>query len=161
MDSKVEKNAVFQHVALSVSDLKQSVAFYTQIFGFRIVLEVNFSDEVIGRIIGYPSAACRMVQLENEGRMLELFEYSKPKGQPIPAEKNQADLGFSHICFVVDDIDTIRKKLLEQGQDIVGDKIEVRLGVFVQYCLGPDRETIELKEIKSRNQSEEDRDHDR
>jgi len=151
MENQVKKNAVFQHVALSVSNLEQSVVFYTQIFGFSIVLEMNFLDEVIGRIIGYPGATCRMVQMESEGRMLELFEYSRPKGQPIPSERNQADIGFSHICFIVDDIDTVKQRLLKQGQGLLGDRVEVRPGIFVQYCLGPDRETIELKEIKSRN----------
>lgn len=151
MNRQVEKSAIFQHVALSVSDLKQSVTFYSQIFRFRIGLEMNFSDEVIGRIIGYPGARCRMIQLEKEGRMLELFQYSNPRGRPIPSARTQADLGFSHICFIIDDIATVKKKILKQGLGVIGDKVKVRPGIFVQYCFGPDREVIELKEVKSRD----------
>ena len=151
MEKQVEKKAVLQHVALSVSNLERSVDFYCQIFGFRIVFEMNFSNGIIGRIIGYPDATCRMVQMEKERRMLELFQYRKPKGKPIPSARTQADIGLSHICFIVDDIDTVKKKLLDRGLDLMGDKVEVRPGVFVQYCFGPDRETIELKEIKSRD----------
>ncbi|MBI4244536.1 MAG: VOC family protein [Planctomycetes bacterium] len=154
MSVQVEKDATFQHIAISVSNLEQSVAFYSQIFGFRVVLEMNFSDEVIGSIIGYPRAICRMIQLEKEERMIELFQYSNPRGQPIPSTRTQADIGFSHICFIVGDIDTVKKKLIRQGMAaLMGYKVEVRTGVFIQYCLGPDGEAIELKEIKSRDRS--------
>lgn len=149
MSSQAEKKSVFQHIALSVSNLKRSVAFYQEVFGFRIILTVEFKDEAIGRVIGYPGARCRMIQLENEGQMLELFEYTSPKGQSIPSSKTQADIGFSHICFIVDDIDDFREKFRKQGQGLAGDKVKIRRGVFVQYCFGPDRETIELKEMKN------------
>lgn len=148
MSPQAPTKSVFQHVALSVSNLERSIAFYKKIFGFQIVLRVEFTDEAIGRVIGYPGARCRMVQLESEGRMLELFEYTNPKGQPVSLSKTQADIGFSHICFIVDDIDKFTEEFMEQGHGLVGDKVEVRPGVFIQYYLGPDKEPIELKEIK-------------
>ena len=153
-------NQILQHVALSVSSLERSVAFYREVFGFRTVLEADFSDETIGSVIGYPGAKCRMVQLENAGRVLELFEYSQPKGQPIPGKRNQANIGFSHIGFMVQDIDAVRQQLLQQSGGLVGDKVEVRQGVFIQYCLGPDREVIELKQLKSRDQSMKGKNND-
>jgi catechol 2,3-dioxygenase-like lactoylglutathione lyase family enzyme len=147
--SSSEKNSILQHVALSVSSLERSIDFYCRNFDMKIVLKVDFADDRIGRVIGFPGAKCRMVQLEGNGGVLELFEYTNPKGQPIPPERTQADLGFSHVCFVVRDIDSFKRSICEQGYHLVGETVEVRPGTFVQYCHGPDGETMELKQIES------------
>ena len=35
--------------------------------------------------------------------MLELFEYTDPRGEPVPGERTQADNGFTHIGLDSDD----------------------------------------------------------
>ncbi len=69
-----------EHVALSVSDIKRSLAFYRDLFGMEVVLDIDISDDRIGRVIGIPMAKCRIVHLKCGDTVLELFEYYDPVG---------------------------------------------------------------------------------
>ena len=139
--------AVVDHVALSVRDLDTSIAFYRDLFGFELrrILEVP-PQMNLGGITGLPPCTARIAHLFQGEVMLELFHYLDPEGRPI-GDRTQADHGFTHLGFLCSDIDADIARLRDAGVDMVGELVEFRPEVWVQYFYGPNREVLELRQL--------------
>ena len=137
-----------EHFALSVSDLERSLTFYRDFIGMKVVLEVDFSDDRIGRIIGVPGAKCRVVHLKLGDAVLELFQYYHPLGKKIASEHRQCDNGFIHIGFKVTDIHKHIGQLKKRDIELLGESVEIRPGTWVVYFRGPDDEVCEFRQEK-------------
>ena len=135
------------HVALGVSDMDRSLAFYRDFIGMKLLMDLDVSDDRIGRVIGSPGACCRIVHLELSGAVLELFHYSEPSGQNIARETRQFDHGLTHIGFEVDDFHQHVAQLREREIEFLGEPVEFRPGVWVVYFRGPDGEVCEFRAL--------------
>ena len=100
----------------------------------------------LGDIVGIPGCSSRIAHLSSGDYMLELFEYTDPRGRPVPADRTQADNGFSHIGFTSTDVRADHAALVEQGVEFLGNPVEYRPDVWVVYFYGPDREVCELRQ---------------
>ncbi len=134
-----------EHVALSVTNLETSIAFYRDQLGLRLVrvIESN-AGPILGDIVGLPGCRARIAHLESEKGMLELFEYQQPRGRPLP--RTQADLGFSHVGFATADIHDEYERLRSAGVSFFNAPVEFRPGAWVVYFRGPDGEVGELRQ---------------
>jgi hypothetical protein len=63
------------HVGLSVSNMQRSLAFYRDLLGMKVTLELDISDDRQARVIGIPGTKCRITHLRLGDGVLELFEY--------------------------------------------------------------------------------------
>ena len=81
----------------------------------------------------------------SDTHMFELFEYTEPRGRAV-GDRNQADLGFSHVGFASTDVQGDIARLQEMGYPCLGEPVEFRPGVWVAYFSGPDSEVIELRQ---------------
>ena len=61
--------------------------------------------------------------------------------------RTQADRGFTHLGFLCADIRADLDRLRQAGVDMVGELVEFRPEVWVQYFYGPDREVLELRQL--------------
>jgi glyoxylase I family protein len=135
-----------EHMAVSVSDLDRSLAFYRDLLGFELIRVIEpRGDEKIGKIAGLAGAQTRIAHLKIGKNMLELFEYVQPRGRPI-GDRSQADLGCSHVGLRSDDARGDYRLLKAQGVAFVSEPVEFRPGVWVAYFRGPDGEICELRE---------------
>ena len=139
--------AVVDHVALSVSDLDTSIAFYRDLLGFELRRVIEVPPEMnLGAIAGLPACTARIAHLFQGEVMLELFHYLDPEGRPV-GDRTQADRGFSHVGFLCSDIRADIDRLRQAGVDLAGELVEFRPEVWVQYFYGPDREVLELRQL--------------
>lgn len=139
--------AGIEHTGMSVSNLERSIRFYTEVMGLALVRTINPSDDPkLGEVVGLKNCVARIAHLESEGGMLELFEYGRPKGRPAPADRNQADIGFSHIGFSSRDARAEYRRLLDCGVDVIHEPVEFRPNVWIFYFRGPDDEVCEIRE---------------
>jgi len=142
---------VLRQVALSVSDIEQSIAFYSDLMGMKKTLDLEAFDDRIGRVIGIPGAKCRIVHLavkEDSEAVLELFQYCEPAGQNKAKDMRQCDHGFTHIGFDVTDFPKHLEQLKKRNVELLGDPIEFRPGVHIVYFRGPDGEVCEFRQIE-------------
>lgn len=100
------------HVALSVRNLDEALAFWKDIFGF----ELDFQTEIL------PIKA-RLAFVKRGALRLELFEV---EGSQPPADdrlRPNTDLktqGTKHLCFSVDEPQDVLEILFDRGVEIVG-----------------------------------------
>ncbi len=126
----------FFHTALSVKNIGRSQKFFEEVFEFHF--KVNGER---------PELAVKFVMLENkDGVVIELFEHTSP----LPLKENLMDFqqaGIKHIAFIVEDIEAVVKKAVEQGASIIWP---VKKGITVKriaFIADPNGIPIELAEI--------------
>ncbi|MCE5340862.1 MAG: VOC family protein [Planctomycetaceae bacterium] len=134
------------HVGLGVSSMGKSLEFYRDFLGMKVLMELDVTDDRIGRVIGVKGAQCKIAHLQLGDGILELFEYSNPVGINRAKDMRQCDYGLIHIGFEVNEFHKHVKKFKEIGLEFLGEPVEFRPGVWVVYLRGPDGEVIELRQ---------------
>jgi catechol 2,3-dioxygenase-like lactoylglutathione lyase family enzyme len=137
------------HTGYTVSDLDRSVAFYRDLLGCEVIAAQEKEGGYLAAIVGYPAAHVRMAHLRVPGgeHVLELFQYIAPPGEKADVEPR--NVGASHLCFIVDDLPTVYRRLSESGvTSFVSPPVEVDTGInhggFALYLRDPDGITVEL-----------------
>ena len=108
----------FSHVGVCCSDLERSTAFYRAL-GFVEVFTMELGDEV----------AATMEQTQGgirfESRMLargdvrvELLHWLEPQASGPTTRRAMTQLGMTHLCFRVGDIDAVATALEEYGAEV-------------------------------------------
>ncbi|TVZ02122.1 hypothetical protein EAS64_25115 [Trebonia kvetii] len=101
------------HVAFTVPDLEEAVAFFTDVLGATELYRFARADDprlMVEDIGVHPQAAlsAAMLRLTDEIRV-ELFQWRAPDQNP--AMPQPSDIGGHHLCLVVDDLDAAADEL--------------------------------------------------
>jgi catechol 2,3-dioxygenase-like lactoylglutathione lyase family enzyme/uncharacterized protein YndB with AHSA1/START domain len=106
-------NYPLNQMAISVSDVQRSHRWYRDIFGYQESGGTTWSPLVgADKVQGAPEATSECWWLMDQQRyfQVELFEFAKPVGKPIPADWRPCDIGYTMIGIHVDDFaETLRK----------------------------------------------------
>jgi catechol 2,3-dioxygenase-like lactoylglutathione lyase family enzyme len=138
----------------TVRDLDRSLVFYRDVLGMEVVFEQQKRDGYLAEIVGYPGAHVRMAhQFDGGGHRIELFEYLEPPSRGDPGEPR--DVGITHVCLAVDDIDAIFGRVTASGAEpIISPPVLVDTGANVGgrgvYVRDPDGIIVELFEPRSK-----------
>jgi len=89
------------------------VAFYRDIVGMELVTQFEGSGQTVETILDMPGAHLKTAFLKTGDYTLELIQYLSPEGKPH--NRRTCDVGFSHIAFVVADINEAYKTLAAKG----------------------------------------------
>lgn len=136
------------HTGLTVRDLDRSIAFYRDLLGCEVLVTQEKQGGYLAAIVGYPDAHVRMAHLRLPGNthVIELFQYLAP--EPLPADLEPRRVGNAHICFLVDDLDAMHRRLEEAGVGFESPPVDIDTGVNRGgkglYLHDPDGITLEL-----------------
>jgi catechol 2,3-dioxygenase-like lactoylglutathione lyase family enzyme len=83
-------------IGLTVSELEQSIEFYTQAFGFTVLAQEPLTFE------SFPVLSATL-RLGDEH--LKLMQFLDCESRPIPKDSQSSDLWFQHFAIVVSDMD--------------------------------------------------------
>jgi methylmalonyl-CoA/ethylmalonyl-CoA epimerase len=98
------------HMSISVPDLDESIAFWTDIFGFTLEHRAAI-DAIPGKL----------AFLENNGFRIELWEVEGANPVPESRKEPNSDLhtnGTKHIAFQVPDVQAALDELVKKGADV-------------------------------------------
>ncbi len=133
------------HVALSVRDMEESLAFYRDLLGFKVVWDMDRRKD-ISKVVGLETAEARVAMLEGPGGRLELFQYYDPEGVSLAERMRQCDVGITHFALEVERLDEMYEHLRGKGVKFYGEPVILRGVVKVVYMKDPNGITIELIE---------------
>ena len=136
------------HTGLTVRDLDRSLAFYRDVLGMSVVFQQEKRGGYLAEIVGYEDAHVRMAHLElaGGGHRIELFEYLEPP--PRGAASEPRDVGITHVCIAVEDIDAVYERATAAGARPISAPVLVDTGANAggrgAYVRDPDGIIVEL-----------------
>jgi catechol 2,3-dioxygenase-like lactoylglutathione lyase family enzyme len=134
------------HFGICVSNLDRSVRFYCDGLGFepidRLELDSASMPGLEHALEVRADVAITSAFVERDGVRLELIEFREPRPVGAPsARRNQ--LGLTHLCVFVADVDAAAERLLEYG-GLVLDQTRRHVGTDIVFVMDPDGVRIEL-----------------
>lgn len=152
------------HVAFVVSNLERSLEFYRDLLGLEMILQRVWDEEYVRQMVGYPDASLNIALLKLPGEqgspiaadgslkpgqgdlMLELIEYQQPRSDSSVSQINTP--GNAHLCFIVDDIQEVYRRLHPAGVAFISPPLAVAAGPNkgrqAVYLRDPDGIVIQL-----------------
>ena len=92
-------------IGITVSDMRRSLDFYTQILPFKLVTDREVVGDAYEHLTGVFDLRMRIAQLPLGDEKIHLIEYLAPRGRPIPIDSHSNDRWFQHIAIIVSDMD--------------------------------------------------------
>jgi len=98
-------------IAMTVSDLDRSVAFYSKVLTFEKVSEYEVDGPAYEHLQGIFGLRMRVARMRLGDESIELVEYLTPRGRPAPIDARSNDRWFQHIAIIVSDMDAAYQTL--------------------------------------------------
>ena len=133
---------ILDHVAVTVSNMERSLAFYCDLLGLKEIERHRLEGETISKMAGKPDVIMEVVRLEapeTSGVLLDLQQYVAPEGKVSDAQLG--DVAHSHLCFGVPDVWAAYKDLTAKGVEFVSEPVSFDLEwgiVYVVFFKDPD-----------------------
>jgi glyoxylase I family protein len=119
------------HVEINASDFERSIAFYTDVFGFRMKERIQIGTPILRQI----------AFLELGDTMLELLDFV----DPAPADRTTR-VGYRMMALEVDDMAKALEYLAEKGIEPTRPPVDVGGGSLRAEVEDVDGLTIELRQ---------------
>lgn len=139
----------FSHIGICVTDLDRSVRFYTRVFGFALLYQLDFENNEVAATMEQ-DGKFRSAMLIRDDIRIELLQWVDVPTTGSGVRKPMTELGFTHLSFRVDDVDGLTEDILAAGgtlvettRTVLGDADDPASGRFI-YLTDPDGTRIEL-----------------
>ena len=111
----------FSHIGLSVTDLDKAVKFYTEVFGFYVIMpptEITEDDSAIGvmcnDVFGEGWGSFKIAHLSTGDKIgIEIFEF--PNAEDPENNFEYWKTGIFHFCIQDPDIESLAEKIVAYG----------------------------------------------
>jgi catechol 2,3-dioxygenase-like lactoylglutathione lyase family enzyme len=134
------------HLGICVSDLGRSLRFYCDGLGFETAERYELDSTSLPgleRSLEVRDDVVLTSQLiERDGLRIELLNFHEPGVVGAPSQRRN-QLGLTHLCFYVDNVDAAAERMLEHG-GLVLDQTRGNLGTDIVFLMDPDGVRIEL-----------------
>ena len=136
------------HTGFTVKSLQESVNFFVDVLGFKIVNQEHFGpSEFLSNVVGVPDAEMTLAMLELDGHLVELLEYTAPNPRNIVRPRS-CDIGSVHLAFYVVDLEDVVRRVELVGWHRLGALQTVasgaRIGLRIAYVRSADGITLEF-----------------
>jgi len=137
-----------EHIGLTVSNLDQMVAFFTDLLGFSVKARLQPVDpNAVAGITGVEDARAREVAYLTRGELtFELLEYRAPPAQR--SSLRPCDPGYMHWLVEVDDLQVTVARATQYGFAVVSAPYRIALGPnagkYGTYLRHPDGFSLEV-----------------
>lgn len=100
-------------IGMTVADADRSIAFYSEVLGFKKVSDVEVWGREYEELQGVFGLRMRVVRMRLGDELIELTEYLTPAGRPMPVDSRGNDRWFQHVAIIVSDMDRAYGRLRE------------------------------------------------
>jgi catechol 2,3-dioxygenase-like lactoylglutathione lyase family enzyme len=92
-------------IGLTVSDIDQSVEFFSKVLSFEKVSDVEVFGKAYEHLQGIFGLRMRVARMRLGDEFIELTEYLAPQGRPLPVDSRSNDRWFQHIAIITTDME--------------------------------------------------------
>jgi glyoxylase I family protein len=108
----------FSHIGICVTDLDRSIRFYTDVFGFVQLYQLDFDNNEVAATMEQ-EGRFRSAMLIRDDIRIELLQWVDVVITGSGERKPMTELGFTHLSFRVDDVDGLTEAILAAGGTLV------------------------------------------
>lgn len=101
------------HIGITVSDMRQSFEWYSKMFDLTPGPVNHGHGKELSDAVQVPETELSFSMIEIGATRVEFLEYHNPPGKEFSL--TNGDVGATHICLQVDDMDSAYTTLLERG----------------------------------------------
>lgn len=137
-----------RHFGIAVKNMEESLKFYRDLLGLKIVREMDEHGEYIENMLNMENVRVKTIKLSvnNETTLVELLEFNSYPKEPVGHKI--FDLGASHIAFTVNNLDECYDFLISKGIKFNSPpQISPDGYAKVCFCHDPDNTPVELVEV--------------
>jgi catechol 2,3-dioxygenase-like lactoylglutathione lyase family enzyme len=141
--------AYMRHIGLTVSNLEESLKFYVEFLGFKVLRMADESGVCIDNFSSLKDIRVKTVKMiDSNNNMLELLHYdSHPEKPHNNRVRRITEIGCSHFALTITDLDSLYTKLINEGVEFnYPVQISPDGKVKVAFCRDPDGTLIEMVE---------------
>jgi catechol 2,3-dioxygenase-like lactoylglutathione lyase family enzyme len=134
------------HLNIVVDDLPRMTKFFERL-GFKEINSGRLTGEWVSSIVGLPDVDAEYIALRHTGSTtsIELIKYYNPTSERAENISTANRIGYRHIAFAVEDIETVVQQLSAEGvQFLSPTKVYPKTGKKLVYFLGPEGLLMEL-----------------
>ena len=152
------KLADIHHLGLTVADIDRSIEFYRDTLGMTLIGRRPCVEEgYVAKQTGYEGVKLGVASFRirpDSPNSLEIVEYLNHTGEPTDTSTNRP--GGTHLCIVVDDLESAYEDLKPKGVRFKSDPVEIMAGPNkggkVIYFFDPDNYVLEMFEPARKEQ---------
>ena len=137
----------YRHTGIIVKDMEESLYFYKDILGLKVIQDFHDDSDYINKITGITNADVHMIKMKTQdGTVFEILSYHNYPTELI--EQPIYNVGASHIALQVKDAEKAYKILKDKGVTVISEPVlssEKIAKVF--FCLDPNNVRVELVEM--------------
>jgi catechol 2,3-dioxygenase-like lactoylglutathione lyase family enzyme len=135
------------HVGINVEDIDTVKTFFTDL-GFTVMGQTVMEGELLDKVTGLKDARDDLVMLQApDGQLnLELVKFHNPVDEDGIQPSAANTLGLRHLCFEVEELDSIVASLQQKGHKLVGVVQTYENTYKLCYVHGPEGIIVELAE---------------
>jgi catechol 2,3-dioxygenase-like lactoylglutathione lyase family enzyme len=141
-------------VGITVRDMPDAIAFYTEVLPFEVVDEKEISGTEFERLFGVFGMRAKIVRLRLGEEFIELIDFIAPEGRSLPEDMRSNDEWFQHVAIIVRDMDAayahLRKRNVTHASPSpqrLPDWNKNAGGIEAFYFRDPDGNHLELLEF--------------
>ncbi|MGG3915906.1 VOC family protein [Rossellomorea vietnamensis] len=135
------------HISINVNDLSKAKEFFIDL-GLEVKGEWEMDGELLDKVVGMKDVktSCVGMGLPNGQTWIELVKYRTPSDEKGIQQTFPNTLGIRHICFAVDDLETMVAHLKEKGTETFSEIQQYEDSYKLCYVRGPEGIILELAE---------------
>lgn len=138
------------HVGIVVSDLDASIKFYEALTGTTIANKDVVGGPRMSAVQGLDKVIIRYANVHLQNLNIDLLQYDEPT--PKKSDYATNDIGAMHLCFEVDDLQSVYQRMRDAGIEFEGepmtfkeeDMLKSGIGTQVAYFDDPDGTHLEI-----------------
>lgn len=138
----------FRHIGVVVQDVEAAVEFWLKTFNFKLILDSEEPSPYIDTLLDIEKPNLRTIKLQDQnGFILELLQFRSYPDEKLSSQE-LISTGLTHIAITIDDVESIYKRLINDGFTPVSEILIPPNGkVKVVFFRGPENLFLELVEV--------------
>ena len=140
----------YRHTGIVVNNIKRARKFYCKLLNLKILQDFIEEGNYFNKLINEKKLRAKVIKAKSaDNVVLELVEFINAKKKKIKKPRRYYPVGTMHMCFTVNNIDSMYKKLKKNKVRFFSPPLKSDFDdVKTCFCYDPDYNLVQFVEGK-------------